>query len=182
MRSVCVYLGASEGSAPAFLESVVLLGQTIAALNLRLVYGGSSMGLMGLLANTVKDAEGTAVGIITKHLVPKEKPLERLDALHLVDSMQMRKKMMQDESDMFLVMPGGLGTVEEAIDTWNAIRIGELHKPIGFFNQNGYFDLLFEFMASCEVTGFLSEAHRRIPLIDSDVKSLLLALTRVVGG
>jgi uncharacterized protein (TIGR00730 family) len=181
MRSVCVYLGASEGNNTAFSESVVLLGKKIAALNLRLVYGGSRLGMMGLLANTVKDAGGTVVGVITEHLIPKEKPLEQLDALHVVNSMQARKKMMQDESDIFLVMPGGLGTLEEAIETWNAIKIGIFNKPIGFFNQNGYFDLLFAFIKSCETSGFLSEAHRRIPLVDLDVEMLLLALTRALG-
>jgi len=176
MRSVCVYLGALSGNNPAFLASTILLGKQIAALNLRLVYGGSSLGMMGLLANTVKDAGGTVVGVITEYLIPKEKPLERLDALHIVDSMHERKKMMQDESDLFLVMPGGLGTLEEATETWNAIKIGVLDKPIGFFNQNGYFDLLFAFIKSCETSGFLSEKHRCIPLVDSDVEALLQAL------
>ncbi len=176
MRSVCVYLGSLPGNDPAFLASVILLGKQIAALNLRLVYGGSSLGMMGLLANTVKDEGGTVVGVITEHLIPKEKPLERLDALHVVSSMNERKRMMQDESDLFLVMPGGLGTLEEAIDTWNAIKIGVLDKPIGFFNQNGYFDLLFAFAELCETSGFLLEAHRRIPLVDSDVEALLQAL------
>ncbi|MDF1646614.1 MAG: TIGR00730 family Rossman fold protein [Legionellaceae bacterium] len=176
MRSICVYLGASEGDSLDFSKSVILLGQAIVRLNLRLVYGGSSQGMMGLLANTVKDAGGTVLGVITKHLIPKEKPLERLDMLYVVDSMLERKQKLQDESDMFLVMPGGLGTLEEAIDTWNAVKIGVLDKPIGFFNQAGYFDLLFKFIESCEGAGFLSKVHRCIPWVDSDVEMLLQTL------
>ncbi|WP_234999737.1 TIGR00730 family Rossman fold protein [Legionella quinlivanii] len=101
-----------------------------------LVYGGSSLGMMGLLANTVKECGGKVVGIITHHLIEQEKPLKCLDELYIVDSMQERKSMMQQISDMFIVMPGGLGTLEEAIETWNAIKIGELTKPIGFLNIN----------------------------------------------
>ncbi|KTD50489.1 lysine decarboxylase [Legionella quinlivanii] len=91
---------------------------------------------MGLLANTVKECGGKVVGIITHHLIEQEKPLKCLDELYIVDSMQERKSMMQQISDMFIVMPGGLGTLEEAIETWNAIKIGELTKPIGFLNIN----------------------------------------------
>ncbi|KTD57837.1 lysine decarboxylase [Legionella santicrucis] len=81
---------------------------------------------------TVKEYGGWVVGIITHHLIEQEKPLKILDELHIVDSMQQRKTMMQKISDMFVVMLGSLGILEEAIETWNAIKIGELIKPIGF--------------------------------------------------
>ncbi|BCA94355.1 cytokinin riboside 5'-monophosphate phosphoribohydrolase [Legionella antarctica] len=172
MKTVCVYLGAQFGNVNEYSEAAILLGKLIAVDGFTLVYGGSSLGMMGLLANTVKENGGKVVGIITHHLIDQEKPLKILDELHIVDSMQQRKAMMQKISDMFLVMPGGLGTLEEAIETWNAIKIGELSKPIGFLNIKGYFDGLFSFLNSCEQAGFLSSQVINIPVSRSNIQLL----------
>jgi len=90
--------------------------------------------------------------------------------------MQERKLLMQQHSDAFLVMPGGLGTLEEAFDTWNAIKIGVIDKPIGFLNLNGFYDGLFSFMTHCEQQGFVSATQLRIPLVDARPKHLIDAL------
>ncbi|CAM2961192.1 TIGR00730 family Rossman fold protein [Legionella worsleiensis] len=172
MKTVCVYLGAQLGNEPEYREAAILLGKKIAACGFTLVYGGSSFGMMGLLANTVKEYGGRVVGIITKHLIEQEKPLDILDELHVVESMQQRKAMMQKISDMFVVMPGGLGTLEEAIETWNAIKIGEFIKPIGFLNSKGYFDGLFSFINSCGRAGFLSSRVIHIPVSHSSIELL----------
>ena len=176
MQSICVYLAASFGTSPSFSESVALLAHKLVERNLRLVYGGSSCGTMGILADAVKDEGGIVIGIITEHLIVTERPSKRLDALHIMDTMSARKKMLQNESDMFLVMPGGLGTLEEAMDTWNAIKIGVLDKPIGFFNPNGFFDGLFDLVQSCRHAGFVSEAQTTIPKVDDNLEALLDAL------
>tara|TARA_R110000868_G_scaffold54880_1_gene171076 strand:- start:75 stop:611 length:537 start_codon:yes stop_codon:yes gene_type:complete len=176
MPSVCVYLGANFGLDNTLEEKVVQLANHICQRGLTLVYGGSSLGIMGLLAKTVKEQGGCVVGVITEHLLDKEKPLKNLDALHIVKSMQDRKKMMQDLSDAFVVMPGGLGTLEEAIETWNAIKIGEMKKRIGFLNVGGYFDHLFAFMSHCHKQGFVMEEHAHIPVIHDDVGALIGAL------
>lgn len=177
MKSICVYLGAKSGNNVVFSEAVVLLGKEIAASGLSLIYGGSSLGLMGILANTVKNYGGKVIGITTKQLLKQEKPLTTLDKLHIVASMHERKRMMQDLADFFVVMPGGLGTLEEAFETWNAIKIGVLDKPIGFLNVSGYFDELFSFGKTCEKNGFLSEAQLKIPKVNVDSKLLLADLS-----
>ncbi|MDI9818716.1 MULTISPECIES: TIGR00730 family Rossman fold protein [unclassified Legionella] len=176
MSSICVYLGANQGNDPIFTAAVKLTGQEIAKRGLPLVYGGSSLGLMGTLANTVKEHGGRVIGIITSQLIDKEKPLTTLDELHIVASMQERKQLMQQKSAMFLVMPGGLGTMEEAFDTWNAIRIGLFTKPIGFLNIAGYFDGLFSFMRTCEDRGFISTTQRAIPIVNANASQLLAAM------
>lgn len=176
MKSVCVYLGANFGKNEAFKVAVVKLGNEIADMGLTLVYGGSSLGMMGLLATTVKESGGKAIGVITRHLIEKEKPLEILDELHIVESMQERKKMMQILADAFIVMPGGIGTLEEAIETWNAIKIGEIDKKIGFLNVDGFFDGLFSFVSNCQKNGFLTEEQESIPQVNSSVCALLNAL------
>jgi uncharacterized protein (TIGR00730 family) len=176
MKSVCVYLGANFGKNEAFKEAVVKLGNEIADMGLTLIYGGSSLGMMGLLATTVKESGGKAIGIITRHLIEKEKPLEILDELHIVESMQERKKMMQNLADTFIVMPGGIGTLEEAIETWNAIKIGEIDKRIGFLNIDGFFDGLFSFVNNCQKNGFLTEKQESIPLVNPNVCALINSL------
>lgn len=173
MKTICVYLGANFGNNVAFKQAVVKLAQEIVDHGLTLIYGGSSLGMMGLLATTVKELGGKAIGVITTHLLDKEKPLEILDELHIVDSMQERKKMLQDMSDAFIVMPGGLGTLEEAIETWNAIKIGEINKKIGFLNVDDYFIKLFSFIDHCQETGFMNSKQATIPIINADPSGLL---------
>lgn len=176
MKTICVYLGANFGNNVAFKQAVVKLAHEIVDHGLTLNYGGSSLGMMGLLATTVKELGGKAIGVITTHLLDKEKPLEILDELHIVDSMQERKKMLQDMSDAFIVMPGGLGTLEEAIETWNAIKIGEINKKIGFLNVDDYFIKLFSFIDHCQETGFMNSKQATIPIINADPSGLLNTL------
>ena len=116
---------------------------------------------------------GKITGVITKKLITQEQPFTTLDELIVVDTMQERKLLMQQRSNAFIVMPGGLGTLEEAFDTWNAIKIGVLNKPIGFLNIEGYFDGLFSFISSCENKGFISSSQASIPEINADTQLLL---------
>lgn len=178
MKNICVYLGANAGNNPAFRNAVIHIAHEIVDHGLTLIYGGSSLGMMGLLATTVKDFGGTAIGVITKHLLDKEKPLDTLDKLYIVDSMQERKKMLQQLSDAFIVMPGGLGTLEEAIETWNAIKIGEINKKIGFLDIDNYFEKLFEFTDHCQDNGFMNSQHCNIPVRCSDPVALLNNLVK----
>ncbi|MDR3441799.1 MAG: TIGR00730 family Rossman fold protein [Legionella sp.] len=175
-KSICVYLGANQGNNEQFIESVVLLGKEIAAKGLTLIYGGSSLGLMGLLATTTKQHGGQVIGVTTRFLIEQEKPLSMLDELHIVASMQERKQMLQELADLFLVVPGGLGTLEEAFETWNAIKIGIMNKPIGFLNTAGFFDSLFAFINTCEQSGFLTKQQFNIPVVASDVREILGAI------
>lgn len=181
MLAICVYLGAKPGKDPQFTEAVTYLGQEIVQHNWSLIYGGSSLGLMGLLANTVKKQGGKAIGIITKQLINQEQPLASLDELHIVNSMHERKHLMQQKADLFLVMPGGLGTLEEAFDTWNAIKIGLFNKPIGFLNINGYFDDLFSFIANSAEQGFISPKQCSLPIISADIKQLLMEMKAAIN-
>jgi uncharacterized protein (TIGR00730 family) len=177
MESVCVYLGANSGSHAQYKEETTKLAYHLVKMNLTLVYGGSSLGMMGLLATIVKELGGKVIGVITTHLIEKEKPLNILDALHIVDSIQERKKMLQHLGDAFAVLPGGLGTLEEAFETWNAIKTGELDKKIGFLNVNHFFDGLFDFIKTCNEKGFINEAQAAIPAIHSEPEILLKYLT-----
>lgn len=173
MKSICVYLGATSGNNPAFKTAVIKLAHEMAERELTLIYGGSSLGMMGLLASTVKALGGKVIGVITTHLLDKEKPLRILDELHTVDSMQERKQMLQNLADAFIVMPGGLGTLEEAFETWNAIKIGEINKRIGFLNIDDYFTKLFSFIEHCQENGFIHTKQSITPAVHSEPGQLL---------
>lgn len=176
MKSICVYLGAQFGNSPLFRETVIQLGKQIAYSKSRLVYGGSSLGLMGILSTTVKDFGGKVTGIISDNLIRLEKPFTSLDELIITKTIQERKILMQQKADAFLVMPGGLGTLEEAFDTWNAIKIGIFKKPLGFLNIDGYFDGLFSFISNIEKNSFISKAQAQIPRISICPSALLSEL------
>ncbi len=177
VKSICVYLGANSGHFQDFNDAAISLGKEIGSKGLTLIYGGSGLGMMGL-ARSVKEYGGKIIGVITKKLIEKEEPLTLLDELHIVETMHERKALMHKLAELFIVMPGGLGTLEEAFETWNAIKIGCLDKPIRFLNINGYFNNLFTFMDSCEKNGFLLKTQQEIPSIHADVCELLKNLIR----
>ena len=177
VKSICVYLGAKFGSSTLFKDAVIQLGHQMAHSNIRLVYGGSSLGLMGLLATSVMDSGGKVTGIIPENLLALEKPLTSLDELIITKTMQERKMLMQQKAEAFIVMPGGLGTLEEAFDTWNAIKIGAFNKPIGFLNIENYFDGLFSFITTAEKHGFVTKTQAQIPKINSCPVLLLSELS-----
>ena len=131
---------------------------------------------MGVLADCVKKQGGLVTGIIPTHLIEQEKPPHYLDELIFTHSMQERKLLMLEKSDLFIVMPGGLGTLEEAFETWNAIKVGILNKPMGFLNIDGYYDELFSFILGCSHMGFIMPEKMRIPIVESNPDKLLKAL------
>lgn len=182
MKTICVYLGANSGKSPLILDAVKTLGQEIADQGYTLIYGGSSCGMMGVLANTVKENGGCVIGIITKKIMEIEEPQKNIDELIIVDTMQQRKLLMQEKADAFMVVPGGLGTLEEAIETWNGIKIGTINKPIGFLNVEGYFDGLFSFLKNCSSAGFLKEEHVALPLVSSNPVSLIISINEECEG
>jgi uncharacterized protein (TIGR00730 family) len=180
MKSICVYLGAKPGKGEYLNEAAIKLGQLIAKKKIRLIYGGSSHGLMGILANEVLAYGGQVTGIMPKSILEIEKPLSTIDELIITDTMQERKQLLQQHADAFIVMPGGLGTLEEAFETWNAIKIGLFQKPIGFLNLNHFYDGLFSFMTGCEQEGFITSKQLNIPLIESNPEKLLDGMNKLI--
>lgn len=173
MQSICVYLGAKPGNSVRFMEAATILGHAIADAGYRLVYGGSSQGLMGMLANAAMASGGLVTGIIPRALIPQEKPLTTLDKLIVTDTMRERKHLLQEHADAFIVMPGGLGTLEEAFETWNAIKMGSIDKPIGFLNIDNFFDGIFSFISHCVKTDLISPRHAKLPKINANPHLLL---------
>jgi uncharacterized protein (TIGR00730 family) len=173
MKRICVYLGSNPGNNPAYVAAAKTLGRELASRGIGLVYGGSSTGLMGRLADACLAEGGEVFGVIPKRLVEKEIAHQGLTESHVVNSMHERKQLMADFSDGFITLPGGIGTLEEFFEvlTWN--QIGYHAKPCGLLDVNGYYARLAEHLDRMVDEGFLLPAHRRMVLTSPDPGELI---------
>lgn len=173
VKRICVYLGSSPGNDPAYVAAAEHLARRLAARGLGLVYGGASVGTMGTLADAALDAGAEVVGVIPQSLQDKEVGHAGLSELHVVGSMHERKLRMMDESDGFVVLPGGSGTLEELFETFTWLQLGIHDKPIGLLDVAGYWDPLVAFLDHAVAAGFLSRDHADMLLVDDDADRLL---------
>ena len=142
LSSVCVYCGSGNDVAPSFKSMARDVSTALAKRNLTIVYGGGHVGLMGIVADAALAAGTKVIGIIPEHIRSKEIQHNGLTELIVVPDMHTRKRMMVERSDAFIVLPGGLGTLDETFEimTWRKLKLH--NKPIIIFNQNGYWDSL----------------------------------------
>jgi uncharacterized protein (TIGR00730 family) len=172
MKRVCVNCGASPGFDGAYMEAARNLGDTLARRRLDLVYGGSEVGLMGEVANTVIQAGGQVIGIIPQSFAHKVSH-RGLTELHVVGSMHERKQMMFDLSDAFVALPGGFGTIEEVTELLTWAQLGLHKKPCGILNVSGYFDPFLYFLDRAVKEGFIKREHRNMLLVSEEPNELL---------
>ena len=137
IQSICVYCGSSAGDSPVFKEQAETLGRLCADAGVRLVYGGGKLGLMGATAGAARDAGGKVFGVIPEFLVTREGVLEDVDH-EIVVTMHERKLRMFDESDAFCILPGGIGTLEELVETLSWARLDLHRKPMILVDIEGY--------------------------------------------
>ena len=142
LDSVCVYCGSSDAADPVLLNEAKALGEAIAGAGLKLIYGGGGVGLMGACAQAAHDAGGRVLGVIPDFLRGRERPLQDVETV-VVDNMHQRKMLMFDEAESFVVLPGGIGTLEEVIELLSWRRLALHVKPILFYNPRGYWEPLF---------------------------------------
>jgi len=173
IRRVCVFCGSSTGSDPAYVEAARALGQLFAREGIALVYGGGSVGLMGVLADSVLSAGGEAIGVIPQALWAREVGHRGLTDLRIVETMHERKAMMADLADAFIALPGGLGTLEEIFEVWTWAQLGLHQKPLGFLDVNGFYAPLMEFLDRAVRARFVRDQHRAIAMIARDPEALL---------
>jgi uncharacterized protein (TIGR00730 family) len=179
MKSICVFCGAGKARNPIYNDRARELGNLIAERNLRLVYGGASVGLMGTVADGVLEKGGDVYGILPDFLFKKEVGHTRIQKLEIVDSMHIRKQKMYESSDAFIILPGGIGTLDEFFEvfTWSQL---ELHnKPIGLYNINNYFNKLLNFISETIAEGFFSEDILKKLTISTHGEELLDTLTEL---
>lgn len=176
MKSVCVFCGSSQGDKPLYRESAAHFGRRVAALGLRLVYGGGNVGLMGVVADAALRAGGEVIGIIPQALVDWELAHGGLTELVVVQSMHERKARMAEAADAFVALPGGFGTFEEFCEVLTWSQLGLHAKPCGVLNVGGFYDPLLALFDRAVQERFLRPEHRELVLADTDVDALLSRL------
>jgi len=184
IEKVCVFCGADEGHRPSYKAAARKFGELLADEGCVLVYGGGSVGLMGVLADSVLSRGGHAIGIVPDFFSgSKYKGNEvvhaNLSELKTVSTMQERKALMLEVSDAFVALPGGIGTLDELVEVWALAKLGRHSKPCGVLNVEGYFDWLLEFVDHMLSEDFIHEKDRSLLLIDDDPQGLLNKLVHL---
>lgn len=177
-RSVCVYCGSQKGASPLFAQAAADLGAAIARDGLTLVYGGASVGLMGVMADAALAAGGRVVGVIPRILMRKELAHAGLTELVVTGSMHERKAQMAARSDAFIALAGSIGTLDELFEMWTWAQLGLHAKPCVLVNTAGYYDGLIEFLARAEREGFLRASTRALLKVVPHLPSPAAALAR----
>lgn len=170
---LCAYLASRHGADPAFTDAARETGRAIVAAGCDLVYGGGSVGLMGEIADSVLDAGGSVTGIITEHLHQLEVAHTAVTELVVVPDMPTRKKEMFDRADGFVILPGGVGTMEELFEVWCWAALGLHPKALGLLNVNGYYDGLLEFMGRAVADGVMGQRVLDLLHVDTDPQRLV---------
>ncbi len=179
-NAIAVYCGSKTGALPVYAEVAGALGRTLAERSLTLVYGGGSVGLMGVVADATMASGGEVLGVITDALHAAEVGHPGITTLEVVPSMHIRKARMADLADASIVLPGGFGTLDEFMETvtWN--QLGVHAKPCGVLNINGYFDPLLEFIDRAVDQGFIAEQYADSIMVADDPEELLDDLRSVI--
>ncbi len=173
LDKICVFCGSSDGNDLAITDAAVRLGEIFAERNITLVYGAAKIGVMGTIAKSVLDNSGKVIGIIPNFLKKKEVVHLGLTELITTQNMHERKLKMQEQSDGFIALPGGMGTLEELFEIITWLQLGLHQKPIGLLNINGFYNDLIKMLETMVRKGFLSMDNYNLLLVDSDINRLL---------
>jgi uncharacterized protein (TIGR00730 family) len=176
LNNIAVFCGSQTGNDPAFAATAEELGTLMAERDIGLVYGGASIGMMGIVADACIGAGGRVYGVIPKKIADYEVAHQGLSELHIVDGMHQRKALMADLSDAFIAAPGGIGTNEEIFEMWTWSQLGFHEKSCSFLNVGGFFDHLLQYLQNQVDQGFLKQQHLDMVLVESDAGALLDAL------
>jgi uncharacterized protein (TIGR00730 family) len=180
--SICVYCGSAADVAQSYKDAAVLLGRLAGEQGIEIVYGGGRVGLMGLVADAALAAGGKVTGIIPRHIVEMEVAHRTLSELIIVETMHQRKRMMVDRSDAFVILPGGLGTLDEAFEilTWKQLQLHD--KPIVIANIDGYWDPLLTLVRHGVDEGFVRPRHAGLFTEVTEIDALLPILATAMQG
>ena len=174
-KSVCLFCGSSDRSDPAYTEAARAFGERTARAGWRLVYGGGGVGLMGASARAAHAAGGRVLGIMPGFLRSRERLFDDVETV-VVTSMHERKTLMYDQSDAFVVAPGGVGTLEEVIEVLSWKRLDLHHKPVIFLNLNGFWDALLAVMEHSIAEGMTPDSFRLAYTVVDTVEEAIEAM------
>ena len=176
MRSIAVYCGSNFGRGDDYLKAAVALGQTLAAQSIRLVYGGTTKGLMGVVADAALRAGGEVHGVITEKLVERGQLHEGLTSHDVVPDMRSRKARMAQLAEGFVAMPGGIGTLEELFEIWVEGQLYPPARPIGLLDVGGFYGPFFGMIDHMIEERFLPAGHKAMVVAHADPADLVAAM------
>jgi uncharacterized protein (TIGR00730 family) len=176
LRAVTVYCGSNPGADPAFADATRELARLLASADVRIVYGGGHVGLMGILADAAMEAGGEVIGVMPQALIDREIGHRGLTDLRVVDSMHERKALMAELGDAFIALPGGIGTLEELIEVYTWSQLGLHRKPLGVLNVAGFYDTLAAFLDHAVQERFLRPQQRAVLAFEAEPEALLARL------
>lgn len=175
-KSVCVFCGSRDGSLPEFQEVAVELGRCLAKAGINLVYGGGQVGLMGHLARAALADGGHVTGIIPEFLNKREIRFDEVSLVVETKTLRDRIKKMEEHSDAFIVLPGGIGTLDELMQMFTMNLLKQQNKPIYILNLNGFWNPFFTMMDAFEDAGFIYPGSRELLKICTTVEDVILAI------
>lgn len=173
MQSILVFCGSSKGFSPIYEAAARELGHLLAERDFKTVYGAGNVGLMGVLADAALEKGGHVIGVIPEFLKVREVCHHALSELHVVQTMDERKKKMAAISDAVIALAGGFGTLDELFEMATLVQLGQDVQPIGLLNTNGFFNPLIQQIDVMIKEGFVKEAQRDLILVDTDANRLL---------
>lgn len=173
IQSLCVYCGSNFNQDPQLKAAVESLADVMVKHEIRLVYGGGSVGVMGLIADAVLARGGKVTGVIPQFLMDKEVGHHGLTEMLVTENMHQRKQKMADLADAFLILPGGFGTLEEFFEVLTWLQLGLHQKPIGVLNVSNYYDFLFKQMDVMVEQRFLKPINRDLVINEAEPQKMI---------
>lgn len=178
LNSICVFCGSKAGKDQQYRKSAIEMGRLMAQRNLTLVYGGGSVGLMGVIADAVLESGGKVIGVIPRQLATRELLHTGVEEMYVVDDMHTRKAKMSELSDAIIAMPGGFGTLEELFEVVSWVQLGIYKKPVGLLNTSGFYDPLLGMIEHCIGTEFIKPKYRELIIAEDSPATLVDHLQR----
>ena len=179
MSSICVFCGSSKGQNSSHMKLAHDLGALLAERGHKLIYGGGGLGLMGAVASASYNAGGSVLGIMPDFLSDIERISHEINHI-IVKDMHARKMMMYNKSDAFIVLPGGIGTLEEAVEILSWSRLNLHNKPIIFLDNTNYWDSILKLLNSMSEEGFIPSSFLKKVIFNPTPASTLQEIERIL--
>lgn len=173
MKSITIFCGSNFGRGDIYRNAAQALGRELAERRITMIYGGTNKGLMGVLADAVLAAGGSAHGVISQRLFDRGHRHLALEVCEIVNTIRERKARMAEIGDAYIALPGGVGTLEEFFEVWGAAQLEGIAKPLGLYNVDGYFDPILVMIDHMIKEQFLPPAQRDMIVVESDPIALL---------
>ncbi len=170
---IAVFCGSNSGDSPAYADGAAALGRALAESGIVTVFGGTSKGLMKVVADAAVQAGGQVHGVLPQNLVDRGQQYAKLTVAEVVATRSLRKSRMAEISDGFIAMPGGVGTIEEMLEMWVDAQFDGHRKPIGLYDIAGFFETFLSFVDAMIARGFLPPQQKNMLIVDSDPRALI---------